>query len=254
MKVSIITVAYNSAATIIDTLKSIDRQSYRNFEHIIIDGASVDDTIDIVSRFPSMNRLIISEPDDGIYDAMNKGLSIASGDIVGFLNSDDVFADDLALYKLVSAFHDPSVQVCFGDLVYVSKDNSYLIRYWKSKPYVCGAFSSAWSPAHPTFYIRRPLIHQVGLFDLSYPIAADFEFMLRCLHTFKLSSAYIPHVLIRMRVGGLSNSNINTIIRQNKEICRALTSNDVHYSFFKFFSFKILNRLLQRLRAALNIN
>jgi glycosyltransferase involved in cell wall biosynthesis len=253
MKISIITVSYNSAATIVDTLKSIDRQSYRNFEHIIIDGASVDGTVDILTKFDNASRLIYSEVDKGIYDAMNKGLSLASGDIIGFLNSDDVFADDFVLEKIVSAFHDPSVQVCFGDLVYVSKDNTGLIRYWKSKPYIFGAFSQAWSPAHPTFYVKKSVINLVGFFDLSYPIAADFEFMLRCLHTFKLNSAYTPHILIRMRVGGLSNSNIKTIISQNKEICRALEQNNVQYNFFKFFSYKIVNRLWQRFRAALNI-
>lgn len=254
MKVSIITVSYNSAVTIADTLRSIDSQTYRNYEHIIIDGSSVDGTIDLVNSFSAENRSIFSESDRGIYDAMNKGLSRASGDIVGFLNSDDMFADEFALERIVSAFYNPLIQVCFGDLVYVSKNNNGIIRYWKSKPYVQGYFSIAWSPAHPTFYVRGTVINQVRFFDLSYLIASDFEFMLRCLHTFKLSSSYIPHVLIRMRVGGLSNSNIKTIIRQNKEICRALKLNNVQYNFLKFFSYKILNRFWQRLSAALGFN
>ncbi len=249
MKVSIITVSYNSANTIEDTLRSVDQQTYRNFEHLIIDGASNDNTVAIVKNFLNMSRNFFSEPDFGIYDAMNKGLSRVNGDIIGFLNADDMYSDKFALEKIVSAFKNNNIDVCFGDLVYVSRDNARLIRYWKSKPYVDGAYASGWSPAHPTFYIRRDVIKKVGFFSLDFPIAADFEFMLRCLNNFKLSAYYIPNVLIRMRVGGLSNSSFKNMIVQNREILSAMKKNNVSYSIFTFFLHKIFNRLLQRILA-----
>lgn len=249
MKVSIITVSYNSANTIEDTIRSVDNQTYRNFEHLIIDGASHDATLDIVKKFQNISRSIFSEPDFGIYDAMNKGLLKANGDIIGFLNADDMYSDEFALEKIVSAFMSHMIDVSFGDLVYVSQDNDRLIRYWKSKPYVDGLYPAGWSPAHPTFYIRRAMIEKVGCFSLDYPIAADFEFMLRCLKNYQLTSHYIPNVLVRMRVGGLSNSSFKNMILQNKEILSAMKKNNVGHSFFKFFFYKILNRLRQRLLA-----
>ena len=223
MKISVITVSFNSAATIADALTSVAEQNWPSVEHILVDGASTDATLEIANRYRGHLSRIVSERDLGIYDAMNKGLRLATGDVVGFLNSDDMFADRNVLREYGEAFRDPAVDVCYGDLVYVSKDSpSRIVRHWKSRPFVAGAFSSGWVPPHPTFYARRSVFEEHGFFDLSMPLAADFELMYRFMNSRGVRTQYLPGLKVKMRLGGATNANLKNIIKQNIEIMRAM--------------------------------
>lgn len=244
-KITVITVAYNSAKTIEDTLNSVAVQTYPNVEYIVVDGASTDETLTFVRNYRNPNIRLVSEPDKGIYDAMNKGLALASGEVVGFLNSDDFYADASVLEKIANAFQDPAVDVCYADLVYVTPDNSRVVRYWKSKQFTKGDFAKGWCPAHPTFYVRKSVIERLGLFDQSYKLAADVEFMMRYLERGQVRVAYIPHVLVRMRLGGATNQSWGNIVRQNKEIFAALRKNDILFSRILFVVNKVVSRLDQ---------
>ena len=188
---------------------------------------------------------LISEPDKGIYDAMNKGFTQATGEVVGFLNSDDFYADAEVLAKIATAFEDPAVDACYADLVYVTQDNSRVVRYWKSKPFTSGDFAKGWCPAHPTFYVRKSVIERLGLFDQSYKLAADVEFMMRYLERGQIRAVYIPHVLVRMRLGGATNQSWKNIVQQNKEIFSALRKNGVPFSRMWFAANKMVSRLNQ---------
>ncbi|MCX5784291.1 MAG: glycosyltransferase family 2 protein [Elusimicrobia bacterium] len=249
MKISVITAAYKSGGTIADAIKSLLAQTYKDVEHIIIDGGSVDGTRDIVASFGDKISRFVSEPDNGIYDAMNKGIKLATGDIVGVLNSDDMYADKNALARVAAAFENPEVDVCYGDLVYVSPVNiDKPVRVWKSSPYAPGCFLSGWVPPHPTFFARRPVYTKHGGFDLSFPLAADFELMLRFLHCYKLKSVYIPATIMKMRLGGATNKNAGNVLRQNIEIFKAGRKNGVPLRW-RFFIGKLYDRLLQYIRA-----
>jgi glycosyltransferase involved in cell wall biosynthesis len=245
MKISIITVAYNSAKTITDTLNAVAMQTHTDIEHLVIDGASKDGTLEIVRSHDNPQIRLISEPDKGIYDAMNKGLAQATGEVVGFLNSDDFYADSAVLAKIANAFQDPAVDACYADLVYVTQDNSRVVRYWKSKPFAKGDFAKGWCPAHPTFYVRKSVIERLGLFDPSYKMGVDVEFMMRYLECGQIRAVYIPHVLVRMRLGGASNQSWKNILLQNKEIFAALRKNGVPFSRMWFAANKVLSRLNQ---------
>jgi glycosyltransferase involved in cell wall biosynthesis len=245
MKISVITVSYNSEATIGDTVRSVASQSYENIEHLVIDGKSTDATIKVVEANRHPKLILSSEPDDGIYDAMNKGLKQATGELIGFLNSDDFYAEPTVLDKVVAAFHDDSIEACYADLVYVTPDNSRVARLWKSKAFVNGDFAKGWSPAHPTFYVRRSALARLGLFDQSFKLAADAEFMMRYLEAGKIKSVYIPNVLVRMRLGGATNQSLKNIWEQNKEIFIALHKNKIHYNAFIFIFNKIFSRVCQ---------
>lgn len=247
LKISIVTVCFNSSATISDTLISIYKQAYKNVEHVIIDGGSSDATLHVINTIEHASKVIVSEPDYGIYDAMNKGLRLATGDIIGFLNADDMFADDHVLSRVATAFGDPAIEACFGDLLYVTGDNQSVVRYWKSRPFVTGSFAKGWAPAHPTFYIRRSALQRLGGFDLSYRLAADTEWMVRYLENGGVRAAYIPQVQVRMRVGGATNRNLRNVFRQNQEIFRALQKNNVPYSLLCFMLHKLASRFWQRL-------
>ena len=245
MRISVITVTYNSAKTVADTMVSVAMQSYADIEHLVIDGASKDSTLDIVRSQGRPQPRLISESDDGIYDAMNKGLVLASGDVVGFLNSDDLYADASALEKVANAFEDSEVEACYADLVYVSQDNRRVVRFWKSRSFIKGDFAKGWCPAHPTFYVRKSVIERLGLFDRSYKLAADVEFMMRYLERGQIRSLYIPHVLVRMRVGGATNQSWKNIRKQNIEVFSALRKNSVAFSAVKFLIIKVFSRVWQ---------
>jgi glycosyltransferase involved in cell wall biosynthesis len=243
--ISIITATYNSQATIADTLESIHSQKYTNFSHIIIDGLSTDNTIKIINSFDT-NKLSLSiGPDNGIYDAMNKGLKSSTGDIIGFLNSDDMYADENTLCKIAAVFENPSIEACYGDLVYVNQDNSKILRYWKSGTYKHYKFSQGWCPPHPTFYIRRSLLERCELFDLNYKLAADAEYMMRILDKSNVEVSYIEDVLVRMRTGGATSKNISNVLKQNIEIFRALKKNNIKFSYLNFLFQKLHSRLIQ---------
>ena len=253
MKITVITVAFNSAQTISDTLDTVAGQLHPDVEHLIMDGASKDDTVDIVRRHHNPRIRLISEPDKGIYDAMNKSFALASGDIVGFLNSDDFYADDQVLERVAKAFEDPTVDVCYGDLVYVSQDKSRVVRYWKSRPFRKGDFAKGWCPAHPTFYIRKSLLSRLGPFDLSYKLGSDVEFMMRYLERGHVKAAYIPHVQVRMRVGGATNQSWRNIAQQNREIFAGLRKNGVPFSPLLFWAHKLAARAWQFVAGRLHV-
>jgi glycosyltransferase involved in cell wall biosynthesis len=249
MKISIITVSHNSAETIADTLSSVERQSYHDFEHLVIDGKSKDATVQVLQAHQYPNLAFISESDDGIYDAMNKGLSLASGEVIGFLNSDDFYADSTVLEKVAAAFQSKSVEACFADLVYVTPDNRRVARYWKSKPFIKGDFAKGWCPAHPTFYIRRSALQRLGCFDKSFKLAADVEFMMRYLEQGAVKSVYIPHVLVCMRLGGVTNQSWGNVWKQNQEVFTALIKNKVPFSLLRFWAHKVCSRAWQHVAA-----
>ena len=245
MKISVVTVCYNSVKTIADTLNAVAMQTYADIEHLVIDGASKDGTVEMVRSHANPQIRLISEPDKGIYDAMNKGLAQATGEVVGFLNSDDFYVDAAVLAKIANAFQDPAVDACYADMVYVTQDNSRVVRYWKSKPFAKGDFAKGWCPAHPTFYVRKSVIERLGLFDQSYKLAADVEFMMRYLERAQVRAAYIPDVLVRMRLGGATNQSWKNIVLQNKEIFAALRKNGVPFSRVWFAVNKVVSRLNQ---------
>jgi glycosyltransferase involved in cell wall biosynthesis len=245
LKISVITVSYNSASTIADTVRSVADQSYKNIEHLVIDGQSKDSTIAVVKAHRHSHLILSSEPDKGIYDAMNKGLSRATGEVIGFLNSDDFYADATVLDKVAAVFEDESVEACFADLVYVTPDKSRLARYWKSKPFSRGDFARGWCPAHPTFYIRKSALDRLGMFDLSFKLAADVDFMMRYLESGAIKSVYIPHVFVRMRLGGATNQSWGNVWKQNREIFVALKKNSIPFRPLVFWAQKIFSRACQ---------
>lgn len=245
MKISIITVCFNSSKTIRDTIESVISQSYKNIEYIVVDGGSTDKTLEILENYKNNINVLISEKDEGIYDAMNKGLSLATGQVVGFLNSDDFYADTSVLEQISTVFLDDQIDACFADLLYVSQDNKSIIRYWKSKNFCKGDFALGWSPAHPTLYLRKSVIDRCGNFDKTYKIAADVEFMMRCFEVGNIRAVYIPRIWVRMRIGGKTNESMRNIIQQNGEVLRGLRKNNIKYSFLLFVVRKIANRAWQ---------
>lgn len=245
MKFSIITVCYNSEQTITDTLKSIASQVNVELEHIVIDGASEDNSLSIVKQFSHVSK-ILSESDKGIYDAMNKGIALATGDVLCTLNSDDFYANDDVLAEVAKVFLDPNIDACYGDLVYVKQDNTkQVVRFWKSRNYESCSFKSGWVPAHPTFFARKSIYDRLGSFDLNYKIAADFELLFRFIEQNKIKTKYIPEVLVKMRLGGTTNKNLLNILRQNKEIVAVLDKHYADFSKLDFLFKKLFNRFLQ---------
>jgi glycosyltransferase involved in cell wall biosynthesis len=246
MKITVITVSYNSSATIADTLASVAAQTHPEIEHLVLDGASTDRTLDVVREFGSPHIRLISEPDRGMYEAMNKGLAIATGEVIGFLNSDDYFRDNLVLERIAKEFIAHGVDACFADLVYVHPYTQKIVRYWKSRPFKKGDFAKGWCPAHPTFYVRRTVFQRWGCFDLMYRLGSDVELMMRFLERGGIVSSYIPKVLVCMRTGGVSNQSWKNIIIQNQEIYKALKDNDLFFSPLLFWTFKLVRRFWQR--------
>lgn len=246
MKISVITVCYNSAAHIADALHSVDCQNWPDLEHIVVDGASNDNTLEIIAAHPQPWRRVISEKDNGIYDAMNKGIRICQGDVIGFINSDDFYATPRALFRVAEAFADPSVEACYGDLCYVNqKDTTLVVRRWKSSVFRPGMFLRGWCPAHPTFYVRRQVFDRLGAFDLRYRIAADVELMARFMEVNHIATHYIPEVLVRMRMGGTTNRSWGNMLTQNCEIWRALKDHDLKPSLIVFALCKLWSRSRQ---------
>jgi glycosyltransferase involved in cell wall biosynthesis len=249
MKISIITVCFNSAETIGHTLRSVREQTYGNVEHIVVDGGSTDKTLEIVAKEGKHVTKLLSEKDKGIYHAMNKGIALSSGEVVGFINADDFYASSDVLKDVVRVFEKTGVDSCFGDLCYVSLLHpSRIVRYWRSKDFVPGSFESGWCPPHPTFFVRRSIYERLGGFDLDFKIAADFELMARYLECACITSFYIPEVLVKMRLGGTTNKSLSNILKQNGEIRLALKKLGLKFSLFKFILPKLLSRVLQFVR------
>jgi glycosyltransferase len=246
MTISIITATYNSSSTIKDTLDSIRSQSYSHIEQIIIDGLSKDDTLGIVKTYPHISQCI-SEKDNGIYDAMNKGIILATGDIIGILNSDDFYADEQVLEKVAKAFAETGCDAVYGDLQYVdATDTRKIIRLWKSGNYQPGDFKWGWMPPHPAFFVRKQLYEKFGNFNLKMKTAADYELMLRFIHKHGARLAYIPEVLVKMRTGGASNNSMASRIKANQKDKQAWVVNGLQPFWFTLY-LKPLRKITQYL-------
>ena len=228
MKISIITVVYNRADTIGDAIDSVSRQTRLGIEHLVIDGMSTDGTLAQIEARQNLNLRIISEPDDGIYDALNKGIHISTGEIIGIVHSDDFLAHDRVLALVAEAFTDPAVDAVYGDLDYVSADDTtQIIRRWRPGRFHPRRLKRGWMPPHPALFVRRHIIEQYGAYDTSYRIAADYDAILRWFGGGEIRTIYIPEVLVKMRVGGESNRSLERIIRKSREDYRALRSNGI---------------------------
>jgi glycosyltransferase len=238
MKISIITVCHNSEKYIQSAIESVLRQTYENIEYIIVDGNSGDKTLDIVKEYvPLFNGRMCwtSEPDNGIYDAMNKGIRMASGDVIGTLNSDDFYTGSNVIENIVNCFRQYDCEAVYGDLLYVSKNNTNKIcRYWKSGQYKPNAFKWGWMPPHPTFFCKREVYEKHGIFLTDLKSAADYEFLLRVIHKGKIKIAYLPHIIVKMRMGGISNVSIKNRLTGNDEDRKAWKINNISPFFFTF--------------------
>ena len=255
MKISIITATYNSASTLSDTLDSILRQTYQDYEVIIQDGMSTDDTLAIARSYESRfdGRLkIFSEKDDGLYDAMNRGISHATGDVIGILNSDDFYADNEVLQIIHDTMATEQVDCIYGNLKYVRhNDTSKVTRTWTGSQFVPGAFQHGWHPAHPTFYAKRECFSKYGGFDTSFAVSADFELMLRFIEKHRITNKYIDYCLVMMREGGESNGKLSNIIKGNRNIMRAFRKNGISVSMFYPVK-RLLPKVIDRLRNTLH--
>lgn len=228
LKLSIVTAVLNRASTIPMALKSLEMQTYQRFEHLVMDAGSQDGTLDVVRRLADERTILKSEPDEGIYDALNRGKTAATGDVVGVLHSDDYFASPSVLENVVRAFQDPGVDAVYGDLHYVLKDNPQrVIRYWRSGSFRPEALRWGWMPPHPALFLRRHVIEGSGLYDQSFRIAADYDAILRYFTRPGFRAVYIPEVFVKMRLGGESNRSLERILLKSREDYRALRKNNV---------------------------
>jgi glycosyltransferase involved in cell wall biosynthesis len=236
MKISIITACYNSEKYIKDTIKSILNQTYQNIEYIIIDGKSIDNTVNIIKEFePKFNSRLkwITEPDTGIYDAMNKGIKLATGDIIGILNSDDIYLNNNVISKIVNIFANNDTDSIFANLYFVdSNDTKKIVRTWKSSSYIPYSFSKGWHPPHPTFFVKRDYYDKYGDFDTTFQISADFELMLRFIEKFQIKTYFLDEFIVAMRYGGESTKSIGKIVTGNKNIIKAFKKNNIKISIF----------------------
>ena len=249
MKISVITVCFNAQNTIGHTLRSVRDQTHDPIEHIIIDGCSTDGTLKVVESEGKHVAMIVSERDKGIYDAMNKGIALATGDVIGFINADDFYASPHVLAVVAAAFDASGADCCYGDLCYVQQDDvAKTVRYWRSAPFALGMFGRGWCPPHPTFFVRREVYVRLGGFDLNFKIAADFELMARYLEAAHITSHYIPKVLVKMRLGGTTNRSLRNIFKQNMEIRRALSKIGRQSSLIGFLFNKLIIRAFQFVR------
>lgn len=243
MKISIITPSFNSEKTIGDTIKSVVGQTYKDIEYIIVDGGSKDKTLKIVNKYKDKISKIVSEPDRGIFDAMNKGIDLAEGDIVGILNSDDFYADNDIIEKVVECFQKNDIDSCYGDIIYIDKDDiSKKVRYWKAGEYKEKKLNNGWIPPHPAFFVKREVYQKYGKFRLDFHIAADYELMFRFLKIYKISTFYLPKVLVFMRTGGNSARDLKQRVKGWQELKRAWIVNNL-----KPPNFFILKRIFFKL-------
>lgn len=228
LKISVVTAVFNRAATIGQAIESVQQQSHDAVEHVIQDGGSSDGTLDAIASIADANTNLASERDHGIYDAINRGIQRATGDVIGLMHSDDFFADNEVLAKVAAALEDSNIDGVYGDLHYVSaEDPGRVVRHWRSGKYHPSLLARGWMPPHPTLYLRRAVFETFGLYDTSFRIAADYDAMLRYLAKGQIRLAYIPEVLVKMRLGGESNRSLGRILQKSREDLRALRHNGV---------------------------
>jgi len=237
MTISIITVVYNNKATIKDAIESVLMQTYEDIEYIIIDGASTDGTVEIVKSYGDKISKFITESDNGLYDAMNKGIALATGDVVGILNSDDFYINDKVIEKIANQFKDTKVDSIFADLVFVQPDNlDKTVRYYDSSQFHPSKFAYGWMPAHPTFFVKKEFYVKYGVYKIDYKIAADYELLTRFLAKYQISYMYLNEPLIKMRLGGISTRGFMSNYILNKEIIRACDENGIKTNWLKVLS------------------
>jgi glycosyltransferase involved in cell wall biosynthesis len=245
MKVSVITCCLNAESTIAENILSVNQQCYKNIEHLIIDGSSKDDTINLVRRLSNRDPVIISEEDSGALDAFNKGILYANGDIIGFLNSDDFFIDKNVVEKIAQTFEDPEVMGCYANLIYVDRQNVNITRRnWQLGPYSEHALKRGWAPAHPTFYVRRSVFNMIGNFNEQFSINSDFEFALRFFFRHRLKAKYVNENWVYMRMGGISNRSLKGVLIQSYENFRACRFHALQISWY-YILIRIFSRLGQ---------
>ena len=255
MKISIITVCFNSDKTIRDTIESVLSQDYPEVEYIIIDGQSRDNTMNVVSEYRNKITKIISEPDHGIYDAMNKGVQLASGDVVGILNSDDLFESSSVISDVVDCFKSaPNADLVFGDVVFVEPGNTQeIIRFYSSEKFRSWKLRFGWMPPHPATFIKKAAYEQTGVYSLEYKISADYELFIRMLLVHKMVYVRMDKILVRMRMGGISTAGIKSSLLLNSEIVRACKRNGVYTNLF-FVLLKIPFKILELLKKPVRIS
>lgn len=245
MKISIITITFNSAATIEQTINSVLEQTYPEIEYIIVDGGSTDDTLKIIEKYKAGIAKFISEKDNGLYDALNKGISMATGDVIGILHSDDFYIDKNVIEKYAGKFIKTNADAIYSDLFYVDKDNTNkIIRKWKSGNHKPNSFLHGWMPPHPTFFVKRAVYQKFGKFNLDFKHSADYELMLRLIHKNKIRVDYLHEFTIKMRVGGQSNVSVQNRINANKEDRKAWKVNGLKARFYTSY-LKPLRKVLQ---------
>lgn len=245
MKISIVTVSYNAQTTIVDTISSVARQSYPDVEHIIVDGGSTDATIELVKSNSTRVVKLISERDNGLYDAMNKGIACATGDIIGFLNADDLYSDEQVLSRVANVFKDTTIEACYGDLVYVAADNTQrIVRTWRAGKFARKKMYNGWMPPHPTFFVRRDCYLRNDWYRTDMGSSADYELMLRYILCCKIKVVYVPYTLVCMRAGGISNATFRNRIRAHAMDWKAWRANGL-LPFPWSLPFKPLRKLLQ---------
>lgn len=228
MKITLITVTYNSAKTLEATIKSVRDQQFEDIEYIIIDGGSDDGTLDIIKENKDIINSWVSEPDNGLYDAMNKGIKMSGGEVIGFIHADDILADPEILKMVSHRYCETNFHLLYGDLEYVRADDpNKVVRYWQSGQFKPIRLRRGWMPPHPTVYFSRQLLNKVGFFNLEYRISADYEWLLRALSTPSIRVEYLPRVMVRMRTGGLSNASLRNVIVKSSEDFKALKNNKV---------------------------
>ncbi len=245
MRISIITATFNSSVHVADCVKSVNNQTYHDIEHIIVDGASKDNTLEIVNGIPNRVVKIISEPDKGIYDAMNKGIQAATGDVIGILNSDDFFTSDDVIRTVVDTFKNNDIDALYGDVHFVSPDNlSKNVRYYSSSVFKPSLFRFGFMPAHPSFYMKKECYDKYGLYALDYKIASDYDLLIRFLYKEKINYKYIKKDFVTMRTGGVSTENFNSRVTLNKEIVRACRKYGIYTNLF-MLSLKYLYKIFE---------
>jgi len=249
VRVSIITVVFNNSSTIKNAIDSVLEQTYKNIEYIVIDGGSTDGTVDIVKEYQDKISMFISEPDDGIYDAYNKGINISTGDVIAILNSDDIFHNKYVISEVVEQFQLSGADIVYGDLYYVKENNlNDVTRYWKSSIFEKNSFAKGWHPPHPSFFAKKVVYEKFGDFDTNIRISADFEIMLRFLEKFNVPSSYLSKVIVRMRSGGESNKSISNIIDGNKGILKAFNKNNISVNKFFYVFYRFAPKVMQILK------
>jgi len=239
VKISVITVVHNAQETIADTIKSVASQTYTNVEHIIIDGDSSDNTLAIIEQHRDSVSVLVTEPDDGLYDAMNKGIKLASGDVIGLLNADDVYQDETVLKQIAQVHQDKDLDACYANLVYVDRhDLTKVVRDWRSRRHQPGLCFKGWMPAHPTFYAKKRVYEKIGLYNALLGYQADLEFCARAFEIHKITSLFVPKLWVRMRVGGVTNNRLQDVLKGNWQSYQALKSLGLKRNPLSYFILK----------------